>query len=69
MWATMRCARIGCRHRNSASEAVGRLHAPQPVDGWILIAVAGVGIVVNTATALRFMRGRDTCTSAAHSCT
>ena len=38
-------------------EAVQRLSAPQPTAGWTLIAVAGVGIVVNTATALLFLRG------------
>jgi cobalt-zinc-cadmium efflux system protein len=43
-----------------AWEAVHRLQAPQPVQGLTIMAVAGVGIVVNTATALLFMRGRDT---------
>lgn len=38
-------------------EAVQRLSAPQPIEGWTLIAVAGIGIVVNTATALLFLRG------------
>jgi cobalt-zinc-cadmium efflux system protein len=41
-----------------AWEAVGRLRAPQPVDGGVMIAVAAVGVVVNTATALLFVRGR-----------
>lgn len=40
-------------------EAVGRLQSPEPTQGWTIMAVAGVGIVVNTATALMFMRGRD----------
>jgi cobalt-zinc-cadmium efflux system protein len=40
-----------------AWEAVQRLGAPSPVPGWTLIAVAGVGIVVNGATALLFLRG------------
>ncbi|GCL64233.1 cation diffusion facilitator family transporter [Pseudaquabacterium pictum] len=38
-------------------EAVQRLGTPQPTQGWTLIAVAGVGIVVNGATALLFLRG------------
>jgi cobalt-zinc-cadmium efflux system protein len=38
-------------------EAVQRLSAPQPVPGWTLIAVAGVGIVINAATALLFFKG------------
>lgn len=41
-----------------AWEAVGRLSAPEPVQGVTIMAVAGVGIVINTATALLFMRGR-----------
>ena len=39
-------------------EAAGRLRAPQATEGWTIMAVAGVGIVINTATALMFMRGR-----------
>lgn len=38
-------------------EALQRLQAPEPTQGWTMIAVAGVGIVINTATALLFMRG------------
>lgn len=38
-------------------EAVQRLSSPQPMQGWTIMAVAGVGIVINTATALLFMRG------------
>jgi cobalt-zinc-cadmium efflux system protein len=41
-----------------AWEAALRLQSPEPTQGWTIIAVAGVGIVVNTATALLFMRGR-----------
>lgn len=44
-------------------EAVGRLWAPDPLfgqQGVTIMVVAGVGIVVNTATALLFMRGRKT---------
>jgi cobalt-zinc-cadmium efflux system protein len=39
-------------------ETVDRLFSPAPVEGWTMIAVAGVGIVVNTATALLFVGGR-----------
>ena len=38
-------------------EAAGRLRAPEATHGWTIMAVAGVGIVINTATALMFMRG------------
>ncbi|MDD2834453.1 MAG: cation diffusion facilitator family transporter [Methylotenera sp.] len=41
-----------------AWEAVGRLSTPEPVQGITVMAVAGVGILINTATALLFMRGR-----------
>jgi cobalt-zinc-cadmium efflux system protein len=40
-------------------EALHRLQSPEPVQGITIMAVAGVGIVVNTATALLFMRGRE----------
>ena len=39
-------------------EAASRLKTPESTEGWTIIAVAGVGIVINTATALMFMRGR-----------
>ncbi|OYW45602.1 MAG: cation transporter [Sphingomonadales bacterium 32-68-7] len=39
-------------------EATNRLFDPAPVQGWTMIAVAGVGIVVNGATAMLFARGR-----------
>ena len=39
-------------------ETVRRLVDPQPVAGGTVVAVAVVGIVINTATALMFMRGR-----------
>jgi SAM-dependent methyltransferase len=53
-----------------AWEAVHRLQTPQAVEGLTIMVVAGIGIVVNTATALLFMRGRETTsTSAAPSCT
>jgi cobalt-zinc-cadmium efflux system protein len=38
-------------------EASQRLASPEPTQGWTLIAVAGVGILVNGFTALLFMRG------------
>lgn len=41
-----------------AWEAVQRLQSPQPVEGVTIMVVAAIGIVVNTATALLFMRGR-----------
>ncbi len=44
-------------------EAVDRLLAPEPMaghEGVTIMAVAGVGIVVNSVTAWLFMRGRDT---------
>ncbi|MBL8388657.1 MAG: cation transporter [Hydrogenophaga sp.] len=44
-----------------AWEAVGRLLASEPMagsEGLTIMAVAGVGIAVNTVTALLFMRGR-----------
>ncbi len=45
-----------------AWEALGRLLAPVPgvaAQGVTIMAVAGVGIVINTVTALLFMRGRE----------
>jgi cobalt-zinc-cadmium efflux system protein len=42
-----------------AWEAIGRLQAPAPVGGWIMIGVAAVGVVINTATALLFASGRE----------
>jgi cobalt-zinc-cadmium efflux system protein len=41
-----------------AWEAFGRLQMPQPTEGVTIIQVAAIGIAVNTATALLFMRGR-----------
>ncbi len=43
-------------------EAFGRLMSPTPLDsaqGITMMVVAGVGIVINTATALLFMRGGE----------
>ena len=39
-------------------EAVDRFFHTPDVEGWTMIAVAGVGIVINTATAMLFARGR-----------
>ena len=39
-------------------ETLHRLADPAPVEGWTMIVVAGIGIVINTATALMFVRGR-----------
>lgn len=41
-----------------AWESVERLSSPQPVDGLIIIVVAGIGVVINTATALLFVKGQ-----------
>lgn len=40
-------------------EAVRRVLEPQPVAATTVLAVAAVGIVINTATALLFLRGRN----------
>lgn len=39
-------------------EAIGRFAHPEPVLGGMVIAVAAVGVVINTITALLFMSGR-----------
>lgn len=41
-----------------AWEAVQRLAQPQAVQGWTVVGVAAAGIVVNSATALLFLRGQ-----------
>jgi cobalt-zinc-cadmium efflux system protein len=41
-----------------AWEALVRLRAPQPVHGLLVIVIAGAGIVVNTLSALPFLKGR-----------
>lgn len=41
-----------------AWEAVGRLSEPAPVAAPVVIAVAAIGVVINTGTALLFVRGR-----------
>jgi cobalt-zinc-cadmium efflux system protein len=40
------------------AEAVERLGDPQPVPGGVVMAVAGVGILINGATAMLFAAGR-----------
>lgn len=42
-----------------AWEAIGRLSQPAPVAAPTVVAVALVGVVINTATALLFVRGRN----------
>lgn len=42
-----------------ALEAVQRFRDPPPVEGVTVMIVAGIGILINAATALMFMRGRD----------
>ncbi|HEY9190322.1 MAG TPA: cation diffusion facilitator family transporter [Sulfurovum sp.] len=41
-----------------AWESIERLSSPKPVDGVIIIVVAGIGVVINTATALLFVKGQ-----------
>lgn len=41
-----------------AWEAMQRLVNPTPIDGWIVMIVAGIGVVINTATALLFVSGQ-----------
>lgn len=41
-----------------AWEAIQRLGSPEAVSGMVVLGVASAGVVVNTATALLFLRGR-----------
>jgi cobalt-zinc-cadmium efflux system protein len=41
-----------------AWEAIERLNDPRPVNGGVMMVVAAVGVMINTATALLFMRDR-----------
>ncbi len=41
-----------------AWEAVKRFSVPQPVDGAVVIAVAAIGVIINTITALLFLSGQ-----------
>jgi cobalt-zinc-cadmium efflux system protein len=40
-------------------EAISRLQSPVPTVGHTIMVVAGIGIVINTATALLFLRGQS----------
>ena len=40
-------------------EAVQRMIHPEPVQGDVISIIAGVGILINTATALLFLKGKD----------
>lgn len=40
-------------------ETIHRLIAPQPVEAGPVMVIAAIGIAINTATALLFLRGRD----------
>jgi cobalt-zinc-cadmium efflux system protein len=42
-----------------AWEAVGRFRIDAPVNGFTMMVVAGIGVVINTLTALLFARGRE----------
>ncbi len=39
-------------------ETIHRIFEPAPVQGMTMVIVAGIGILINTGTALMFMRGR-----------
>jgi cobalt-zinc-cadmium efflux system protein len=39
-------------------ETVARMADPAPVEGMTMVVIAGIGIVINTGTALLFLRGR-----------
>ena len=41
------------------AEAIRRLFTPAPTDGATVMIVAGIGILINGATALMFARGRE----------
>lgn len=40
-------------------EAIRKIIEPEPVGGTTMIIVAGIGVVVNTLTALLFLKGRE----------
>lgn len=40
-------------------EAIRKIAEPEPVGGTTMMIVAGVGVVINTLTALLFMKGRE----------
>lgn len=39
-------------------EAIGRFIKPKPVEGLTIVVVAGIGVVINTLTALLFVKGQ-----------
>tara|TARA_R110002072_G_scaffold162846_2_gene315101 strand:- start:2387 stop:3307 length:921 start_codon:yes stop_codon:yes gene_type:complete len=39
-------------------ETITRMADPAPVEGMTMVVIAGIGIVINTGTALLFLRGR-----------
>jgi cobalt-zinc-cadmium efflux system protein len=39
-------------------EAIGRFMSPQPVQGITVVVVAAIGVVINTLTAMLFIRGQ-----------
>lgn len=39
-------------------EAINRIFEPQPIEGMTIIVVAGIGVVINTLTALLFIKGQ-----------
>ncbi|MBX7533102.1 cation diffusion facilitator family transporter [Qipengyuania sp. 1XM1-15A] len=41
-----------------AFETIHRMAEPAPVEGMTMVIVAGIGILINTGTALLFLRGR-----------
>src|SRR6185369_10773360 len=43
-----------------AWEAIRRFHQPQEISGTLMMQVAALGVVINTITALLFLKGRET---------
>jgi cobalt-zinc-cadmium efflux system protein len=39
-------------------DAIGKIRHPEPVAGMTIVFVAGIGVVINTLTALLFIKGR-----------
>lgn len=40
-------------------EAIRKLISPEPVEGYTMMIVAGIGFIINAITALLFMKGRE----------
>lgn len=40
-------------------EAIRKISEPEPIGGTTMMIVAGVGVIINTLTALLFMKGRE----------